>query len=113
MIYASLKPIRAWRNVWVVPNYLLLAAMTGGLWLATLLHGFGRAERWHGELLLLVGRVVALAHDHHSDRIDELLPARVLPALEQLQDPGERDVQPSGELELALDQVQMALDRLG
>ena len=44
MIYASLKPIRAWRNLWVVPNYLVLAAMTGGLWLATLLHGFGLAH---------------------------------------------------------------------
>jgi DMSO reductase anchor subunit len=54
MIYASLKPIRAWRNLWVVPNYLVLAAMTGGLWLATLLHGFGLAQPWHGELLLLV-----------------------------------------------------------
>ena len=60
MIYASLKPIRAWRNLWVVPNYLVLAAMTGGLWLATLLHGFDRAERWHGELLLLVIIVACL-----------------------------------------------------
>jgi DMSO reductase anchor subunit len=54
MIYASLKPIRAWRNLWVVPNYLALATMTGGLWLATLLHGFGLAQPWHGELLVLV-----------------------------------------------------------
>ena len=54
MIYASLKPIRAWRSLWVVPNYLALATMTGGLWLAVLIHGFGRAESWHGELLLLV-----------------------------------------------------------
>src|SRR5262249_59733843 len=34
MIYRSLKPIRQWHNAWVVPNYLLLAAMTGVLWLA-------------------------------------------------------------------------------
>jgi sulfite dehydrogenase (quinone) subunit SoeC len=54
MIYASLKPIRAWRNLWVVPNYLVLAAMTGGLWLATLLNGFGLAQSWQGELMLLV-----------------------------------------------------------
>jgi DMSO reductase anchor subunit len=37
MIYRSLKPIRQWHNPWVVPNYLMLAAMTGALWLAALL----------------------------------------------------------------------------
>ena len=43
MIYRSLKPIRQWHNAWVVPNYLLLAAMTGVLWLAAvaaMLDGF-------------------------------------------------------------------------
>ena len=29
MIYASLKPIRQWHNRWTVPNYLLLALMSG------------------------------------------------------------------------------------
>ena len=29
MIYASLKPIRQWRNRWVVPNYLALGLMAG------------------------------------------------------------------------------------
>jgi DMSO reductase anchor subunit len=29
MIYASLKPIRQWRNRWTVPNYLALGLMTG------------------------------------------------------------------------------------
>jgi DMSO reductase anchor subunit len=37
MIYRSLKPIRQWDNHWVLPNYLLLAAMTGALWLAAAL----------------------------------------------------------------------------
>jgi sulfite dehydrogenase (quinone) subunit SoeC len=37
MIYRSLKPIRQWDNAWVVPNYLLLAAMTGALWLFAVL----------------------------------------------------------------------------
>jgi sulfite dehydrogenase (quinone) subunit SoeC len=37
MIYRSLKPIRQWDNRWVVPNYLMLAAMTGALWLAAVL----------------------------------------------------------------------------
>jgi len=29
MIYASLKPIRQWRNRWTVPNYFTLALMSG------------------------------------------------------------------------------------
>jgi DMSO reductase anchor subunit len=37
MIYRSLKPIRQWDNRWVIPNYLILAGMTGALWLAALL----------------------------------------------------------------------------
>jgi len=40
MIYRSLKPIRQWDNRWVVANYLLLAAMTGALWLAAVLTAF-------------------------------------------------------------------------
>jgi DMSO reductase anchor subunit len=31
MIYASLKPIHQWHNRWTVPNYLLLALMSGWL----------------------------------------------------------------------------------
>jgi sulfite dehydrogenase (quinone) subunit SoeC len=31
MIYASLKPIHQWHNVWVVPNYLALGLMSGCL----------------------------------------------------------------------------------
>jgi DMSO reductase anchor subunit len=38
MIYASLKPVHAWHNRWVLPNYLALAAMTGAVLLNTLLH---------------------------------------------------------------------------
>ncbi len=34
MIYASLKPIPAWRNPWVVPGYLAFALATGGAWYA-------------------------------------------------------------------------------
>jgi len=37
MIYASLKPIPAWRHPLVVPVYLLFAVFTGGLLLATIL----------------------------------------------------------------------------
>jgi DMSO reductase anchor subunit len=52
MIYASLKPIRQWRNVWVPPNYAALALMTGALWLNAL------ARLW-GEAHLAVGLVAA------------------------------------------------------
>lgn len=40
-IYQSLKPIRAWNNRWVLPNYLALAAMTGALWLNAIGSAFG------------------------------------------------------------------------
>jgi sulfite dehydrogenase (quinone) subunit SoeC len=32
MIYASLKPIRAWNNVWTVPGYLAIGLASGALW---------------------------------------------------------------------------------
>ncbi len=37
MIYASLKTIRAWRNNWTLPIYLLMAALSGGLLLQVFL----------------------------------------------------------------------------
>jgi DMSO reductase anchor subunit len=42
MIYASLKPIPAWRHGLVVPVYLLFALLTGGLLCAALLESIGR-----------------------------------------------------------------------
>lgn len=44
MIYAVLKPVQRWNNPWVPPNYLLLAAMTGALWLNALAYAFGLAR---------------------------------------------------------------------
>ena len=44
MIYASLKPIHEWHNRWVLPNYLSLSIMTGGLWLGALMHLFGEGR---------------------------------------------------------------------
>jgi DMSO reductase anchor subunit len=41
MIYASLKPILAWRNGWTVPLYLALGLYSGALWLAVLAFAFG------------------------------------------------------------------------
>jgi DMSO reductase anchor subunit len=41
MIYASLKPIHQWCNGLVAPKYLLLALMTGALWLQALAAAWG------------------------------------------------------------------------
>ena len=32
MIYASLKPIRAWHNLWTLPGYLTMGLASGALW---------------------------------------------------------------------------------
>ncbi len=37
MIYRSLKTVRRWHNSWVVPNYLALAAASGGTWVVTVM----------------------------------------------------------------------------
>jgi sulfite dehydrogenase (quinone) subunit SoeC len=44
MIYASLKPIRQWHNLWVLPNYLALSLMSGALWLNVLARLWGEAH---------------------------------------------------------------------
>ncbi len=56
MIYASLKPIQRWHNGYVVPCYLVLATMTGALWLNALAHLFGLSS--HGLTLLSIGALV-------------------------------------------------------
>ena len=53
MIYASLKPIRQWCNVWTVPLYLLFALATGALWLNAILAAFLIAAPWAAYLSLL------------------------------------------------------------
>jgi DMSO reductase anchor subunit len=44
MIYATLKPIHAWSNRWVVPNYLALGLYTGAAWLLAIASAFGAAD---------------------------------------------------------------------
>ncbi|HET6430885.1 dimethyl sulfoxide reductase anchor subunit family protein [Dyella sp.] len=58
MIYASLKPIPAWRHRLVVPGYLLFALLTGGL---PLLMAGGLAQRGFAALLLPLLAVAAIA----------------------------------------------------
>ncbi|SDH14945.1 dimethyl sulfoxide reductase anchor subunit family protein [Roseospirillum parvum] len=53
MIYASLKPIPHWHNVFTLPGYLLFGLMTGALWLSALAHPFNAAG-WAVRLLPVV-----------------------------------------------------------
>jgi DMSO reductase anchor subunit len=46
MIYASLKPIRAWHTPWTPATYYLLALASGSVLLATLLHLFSAPAAW-------------------------------------------------------------------
>jgi sulfite dehydrogenase (quinone) subunit SoeC len=52
MIYASLKPIRAWHSPWTLTNYYLLALASGSVLLAMLLHVFS-APAWWADVLAL------------------------------------------------------------
>lgn len=56
MIYASLRAIPRWHNRWVVPNYLVLALLTGGVCFDVLTRVFGVQRP---ESALLVSLVVA------------------------------------------------------
>ena len=60
MIYASLKPIPAWRHRLVVPGYLLFALLTGGLVFAALQSGMARTAQGTGLAMLLGLAVVAV-----------------------------------------------------
>jgi DMSO reductase anchor subunit len=65
MIYRSLKPVQRWHNSWVVPNYLVLALMTGALWLSALLMLFGAGSRgvaWLTLLAILLAAALKLAY---------------------------------------------------
>jgi sulfite dehydrogenase (quinone) subunit SoeC len=53
MIYASLKPVREWRQQLVPPVYLAFALMTGALLLNALLLLFGAERGWAAALALL------------------------------------------------------------
>ncbi|MFW6077559.1 MAG: dimethyl sulfoxide reductase anchor subunit family protein [Hyphomicrobiales bacterium] len=52
MIYASLKPIRAWHTPWTPTTYYLLALASGSVLLAALLHLFSAPAAWADGLAL-------------------------------------------------------------
>ncbi len=53
MIYASLKPIRQWRNLRVPPLYFGFAATTGALWCQALVWLFGLELAWLSALVVV------------------------------------------------------------
>ena len=72
-IYSSLKPIPAWHNAWVLPNYLLLAAASGAAWLYWLASGadlpwLHRATATGLPVLLVLALMAKLAYWRHVDR---------------------------------------------
>jgi sulfite dehydrogenase (quinone) subunit SoeC len=52
MIYASLKPIRAWHTPWTPATYYLMALASGAVLLAALLHLFSAPAAWADGLAL-------------------------------------------------------------
>jgi DMSO reductase anchor subunit len=72
MIYATLKPIAAWNNGYVVPCYLLLGLATGASWLAALLFAFGFGNIGISAILALIQSIawpVKLAYWRHIDLV--------------------------------------------
>jgi DMSO reductase anchor subunit len=65
MIYASLKPIPAWRHPLVVPLYLLFALFTGGLLLAAISSLFGTSPGNMAGFAAMVVAVVLWRLKHH------------------------------------------------
>lgn len=68
MIYASLKPIPAWRHPLVVPLYLVFALFTGGLLLATILSLSGAAVSNMAGFGALLGAVLLWRLKRHAWR---------------------------------------------
>jgi DMSO reductase anchor subunit len=88
MIYASLKPIPAWRHALVLPMYLLFAIFTGGLLLLTIRSLFGgHTSDWAGLGVLVLAvllwrfkRAYWRDLDHGSDLPVDRASALGLPA---------------------------------
>lgn len=70
MIYASLKAIPAWHNVWTKAGYLVLSLMSGALLAMSICYGFGYTDPgYHLFLptvfLLVLGLIVKLIYWRH------------------------------------------------
>ena len=66
MIYASLRPVRAWASPWTLPGYVVLAALTGAVLVNLLLQLWGlplaAPFAWIVLLLLALGAGVKLLY---------------------------------------------------
>jgi DMSO reductase anchor subunit len=66
MIYASLRPVRAWASPWTLPGYVVLSALTGAVLVNLLLQLWGLALAapfaWIVLLLLALGAGVKLLY---------------------------------------------------
>jgi DMSO reductase anchor subunit len=75
MIYASLKPIHQWCNPWVVPGYLVLGVMSGGVLLNGLTVAFGLANPYVTGWVafsLAVGLALKLGYWHFVAETDAI-----------------------------------------
>jgi DMSO reductase anchor subunit len=70
MIYATLKPIAAWHNGYVVPCYLLLGLATGASWLTALLFIFGEGGLWTAAVTVSIQAIAWLAKLAYWRHID-------------------------------------------
>ena len=68
MIYASLKPVPAWRHPLVLPVYLLFAMFTGGLLLAAILSLFGAPVSNMAGFAAMIAAVVLWRLKRHAWR---------------------------------------------
>jgi len=70
MIYASLRPVRQWRNPWVTPNFLLLGGYSGALWLAATMRLFHAGASLPSAFSFLLGLAAIIAKLFYWRSID-------------------------------------------
>ncbi len=73
MIYASLKPIPRWHNVWVVPVYLLMALASGTFLFLVLLGLSGIAAPstlWRAIVLIVIAWAAKIGYWHNIGKRD-------------------------------------------
>ena len=70
MIYASLKPVPAWRHAAVVPTYLLLSSLTGGLVFASAEAMIRADVSKHAVVLLLLAVAVVVGKRRYWRDLD-------------------------------------------
>ena len=70
MIYASLKPIRAWNNLWTLPGYLAMGLASGALWFtlwAEVMPAVEKPAYDYAGIGLLLAAAIKLGYWHFLD----------------------------------------------